>query len=158
MLEAVHIDGPDGFIHCDPTHWPIAIATWVGPADEAGVRRFFAWNERVVERARGTGGYVLITDADRAQRPAPSVRRLVAELTDAMPEDATALSVGNYVVVSSRLIRGAMTAMQWLSNEPWTSVLVGTMHEALVAALDDLDHAGLPRPTGLDPTCYARPA
>ena len=154
MHEHLRIDGPDGHITCDARHWPIVIATWVGDADIESVREFFRWNGEVIERARAEGGYLMITDADRASRPAPDVRRVVAQLTNDMPEDAKSLSHGNYLVLSSALVRGAITAMQWMSREKWTTVQVGSIPEAISRAFVDLDKAGLRRPVSLDPNQY----
>lgn len=151
----MRLDGRDGHIVCDARHWPVVIATWVGNADLDSVRKFFDWNHEVIDKARGEKGYVIITDADRASRPPPDVRRLVAQLTDAMPADSTALNVGNYIVITSALVRGALTAMQWISRDRWATVQVASMAEAISRAFLDLDQAGIRRPTTLDPNAYS---
>ena len=155
--ERVRFESPEGFIDINEEHWPVVIATWEGSNNVAAVRDFFAWNESVITRARRAGGYLMITDADKAQRPPPDVRRAVAELTDAMPRDAINLSIGNYVVITNPLVRGALTAMQWVSRREWKSTQVGSMAEAIEQALSDLDAVGRERPPGLNPRNYVRP-
>ena len=118
------------------------------------VREFFRWNEEVIERGRKEQGYLMITDADRAARPPPEVRRLVAQLTDEIPDDAKELSMGGYLVITSALVRGAVTALQWMTREKWITTQVGSMADAIHRAFIDLDKAGHRRPRGLDPNAY----
>lgn len=146
-----------GSIVLDDRYEPIVIATWYDAPEQHAIRRFFEWNLGVIERARRTGGYVLISDANNASRPAGLERKLIAELTDAMPADAVELAIGNYVVVDNALIRGAMAAMQWLSRTPWTAVNVATHREALERAMQDLARAEMRPPAGLDPEHYRPP-
>jgi hypothetical protein len=150
-------DSPKGAIVCDSRHWPIVIATWIGSNDVSAVRNFFAWNDEVLERARSGSGYLLITDADDAARPPPEVRRVVATLTDQMAGDASALNLGNYVVLTSALVRGALTAMQWISRDKWATTQISGMPEAIARAFEDLARAGLQAPSTLDPSTYRRP-
>lgn len=148
---------PGGSIVLDDRYEPILIATWFGAPGAESIRRFFAWNDAVLARARLRGGYVLITDSNEAKRPAPLERRLISELTAAMPEDATALNVGNYVVLNNPLIRGALTAMQWLSPSPWAITTVASCAEAITRSLADLEQAKLSAPSGLVAADYKAP-
>jgi hypothetical protein len=150
-------DSPRGSIVCDETHWPVVIITWIGRADADSVRKFFAWNRSVLPRADKAGGYVMITDASAAARPDADVRRLVAELNDELPPEARDLSIGNYVVITNPLIRGAMTAMQWVSRSEWQAIQVSSMHEAIRRSFIELDKAGKLRPRSLDPDRYVPP-
>ena len=149
--------GPGGSIVLDDRYEPIVIATWFGAPDSDAIRRFFAWNDAVIDRARLRGGYVLISDSNEAKRPAPLERRLISELTLAMPEDAKVLNVGNYVVLNNPLIRGALTAMQWLSPSPWAITTVGSCADAITRSLEDLKRAKLSAPDGLDAAEYRAP-
>lgn len=148
---------PKGYIVCNALHWPVVIVTWVGDNDEGAIRAFFEWNDEVVVRARERGGYLMISDADGAEGPPVMMRRLVAELTDAIAPDAKELSLGNYIVLSSALLRGALTAMQWISRDKWATKQVGSMQEAISLAFVDIDIGGKSRPRTLDPDSYERP-
>ena len=109
MSELRRLTSPEGTIDIDERFWPVVIVTWRGNNGVAAVREFFAWNESILPRARAEGGYLMITDADGAQRPPPEVRRLVAELNDALPDETKDLSIGNYVVITSALVRGPIS-------------------------------------------------
>jgi hypothetical protein len=139
-----------GEIVMDERWFPVLVVTWLDSPGLDAVRRYFEWNERMIDRVRaGPGAYVNITDSLEAHRPSPRVRALVAELTDAMPDDATELGVGNYVVFGSALIRGALTAMQWLSRDPWNITMVASLRQAIERSLDDLEVADVAPPPGL---------
>jgi hypothetical protein len=140
----------------DDSHGALYIATWFGAPNDRVVTRYFDWFDRTVGRhLRDKAPFVLITDALDTARPTPSARKLIAERTDAMPAFGE-LNVGNYLVLSNPLVRGAITAMQWISRKPWTSVMVGTLQEALARGLGDLARAGARRPS-LDAERYQRP-
>jgi len=148
-------DGEDALL-VDDSHGAIYIATWFGTASEGMVRGYFDWFDGVVaSHLRDRAPFVLITDALDAGRPSPSARKLIVKRTEAMPEFSS-VNVGNYVVVGNALVRGALTAMQWISRRQWTSVNVGSMREALRRGLDDLRRAGAPTPS-IDPASYERP-
>ena len=143
----------------DSRFFPILIATWYGDATEEDVDGFFDWQTRLADRARAVGTqYVMVTDASAAARPKPSVRRRVAQRTNEMP-DVKAINAAAYVVLDNPLIRGALTAMQWISRDNWgdQTTVVATCQEALERSLADLDRVGAVRPEGLDPTAYQRP-
>ena len=142
----------------DDRYFPLVVTTWFGDPSEAMVERYFAWLVGLVDRTvAAQTKYVLITDASDAKRPRPSVRQQIAERTDALPDVVVDINVGNYVVVENPLVRGALTAMQWLSRSTWTNKTVGSCAEAIALGLEDLDGHGIPRPAGLDPARYARP-
>jgi len=141
----------------DDRHAPIYMSTWYGAATEQVVVDFFAYNRRVIDdNMRAQRPFVIITDATDAARPAPKVRSLITEETDGSP-DPGALMVGNYLVLSNALVRGAFTAMQWLSRRRWPTIVVATPAEALRRALVDLARAGARAPS-VDPAAYVRPS
>jgi hypothetical protein len=140
----------------DDSRGALYVATWFGAPSDRLVSSYFDWFEGAVgKHLRSKSPFVLITDALDSARPTPGARKLIAERTDALPSFGD-VNVGNYVVLSNPLIRGALTAMQWISSKPWTSVMVGSMKEALGRALGDLERAGAQRPA-LDPDRYQRP-
>ena len=87
--------------------------------------------------------------------PSPKARALMVELHEAQPTFEGLIFV--YAVIPNALIRGAMTAMQWLSRKPMPTQAVPSVAEALRRGLADLERAGGRRPTSLDRE-YARPA
>lgn len=146
----------DGAIVLDGRLDGIYVVTWFGHANPEIVDNYFDWFGAIAEqRLRARAPFVLISDALDAARPSPKVRAQVAARSDALP-DFKALNVGNYLVVGSTLIRGAITAMQWLSRKAWISVVVASTQDALRRGLADLERAGV-APPRLDPACYERP-
>ncbi len=157
-MEGIEVfEGTGGTVIADARYAPLYIATWYDQPAEDVIRPFFAWNLRIVEQALRDGGYVLITDSTRSERPAPVERRLIAELTEAMPPEGTERCLGSYVVVDNPLIRGALTAMQWLGANPWNFISVKTCAEAIRRGLENMAEAGMPLPSDLDPDRYEAP-
>ncbi len=143
----------------DDRYLPVLISVWSGQANMETARWFKAENQTQMEAivARGQP-YVMISDASNAERPQPAVRKYFAELSDDAVEGSEALSLGNYVVITNAVIRGALTAIGWISERAARMTSVASMQEAIERALADLDAAGVPRPPGLDPATYRPPA
>lgn len=148
----------DAAVIGDIRHFPVMITTWFGEPTEDLVRHYFAWSDDVARQAIERGQrYVIISDNARARRPAPTVRRLVAKLIDAGPAAATDCIVATFVVFESALVRGAVTAMQWLSAKDWNLTTAATVQQAVAAALKAVEQHGFPRPDRLSPTTYVAP-
>lgn len=150
-------DGDSGFIG-DIRAFPVQITTFFGQTTEALMRHYFAWSYEVtaMAKARGTR-YVLISDNSMAIRPEPTVRRVVAELIDSGPPEAATLIAATYVVYESALVRGAVTAIQWLSNRNWNLTTVPSVQHGITAALAKLTAEGIALPVGLSADTYRTP-
>jgi hypothetical protein len=149
------VDG-DASMVIDDRHGALYISTVFGAPTERLMNDYFAWYRPMIEtHMRLRKPWVHVTDALETGRPSPKVRALVADLTNTLP-DLTGVNVGNYLVIGSALVRGAITAMQWLSRRRWDSEVVGSMDEALRRGLADLRAAGAPVPP-IDPKSYRRP-
>lgn len=151
------ICSPSGSIVVDTRFEPIVIATWFDAPEQSAIRRFFAWNNDVIERARVAGGYVLITDSDCASRPAAIERKLISTLTDQLPEDTKTLKLGDYIVLNNPVVRAAIMAMRWVGANPWAITTVKTCAQAIEGGLQDLRNARMRPPAGLDPATYRPP-
>jgi hypothetical protein len=151
-------DANAGFV-ADLRHFPVQIGTFFGESTERLARAYFEWSNEVASEVIARGQkYVLVSDNTSALRPPATVRKLVSELIDAGPEGQTDALLATFVVFDSALVRGAVTAMQWLSNREWRLTTAATVHEAIERALLVLDAAGLARPPGLSPATYVAPA
>jgi hypothetical protein len=147
----------DAVVVAEERFAPIYVSTWFGEATERVVMDYFAYHRRMMdEHIRARRPFAIITDATDAERPSPKVRSLIAEITDASA-DPGALMVGNYLVLSNALVRGAFTAMQWLSRKRWPTIVVATPAEAVSRALDELAKVGAPLPS-ITPAGYVRPS
>lgn len=137
----------------DDDRSPVLIATWFGPATLKNVERFYAWVVERQERAKAAGAKLaLINDALDAERPGPDVRQGLAKL----PVDAEVMLAAP-VVLTSSLVRGALTAVGWLLGDKMRGVTTwATMDEALQAARQAFVERGL-RVDAAVFTGYTRP-
>jgi hypothetical protein len=142
----------------DIRHFPVLIATWFGEPTEPLVRAYFAWSDEVAREAYAQGQrYAIISDNAHALRPSPTVRKLIAALIDEGPAAKTDRVVASFVVFESALVRGAVTAMQWLSRQSWNLRTTATVQLAVAGALEALEEAGILLPTRLSPATYVTP-
>jgi hypothetical protein len=149
-----------GALVMDVRHPPIVIATWFGKASIDTVEAFFhvsmaAYREAI---ARGTP-HVLITDTVDSDMPDAAIRAHIAELTKAQNETLAAtadLNYGSYVVISNPIIRGALTAIGWLTGG-MDNVNVSSCTEAIARAKEDYEARGGRWPASLTADGYTRP-
>lgn len=142
----------------DIRHFPVLIATWFGEPTESLVRAYFAWSDEVASEAHAHGQrYAIISDNSHALRPSPTVRKLIATLIDDGPAAKTDRVIASFVVFESALVRGAVTAMQWLSRQSWNLRTSATVQQAVGGALEALAEAGIAPPTHLSPATYVTP-
>ncbi len=141
----------------DDRFLPVVVVTFSG-TNNLEACRWFAARHTEVMRAALNGGerIVLITDARRVVRPSPEVRRFFAEWSSSIPPELHAVSLGSVSVVDNPPLRGALTAVSWISARARKVVAVPTMEEAVALAFELLDAAGVPRPVGLRATDYDR--
>lgn len=67
-------------------------------------------------------------------------------------------ALGNYVVLSSALVRGALTAIGWINQEARRIETFATLREAIGQAVETLEANGQPVPKGLNPETYEPPS
>ncbi|MCA9608531.1 MAG: hypothetical protein KC619_23160 [Myxococcales bacterium] len=138
---------------------PLLFVTWFGDQDVPLVDRFFDEFERLVIEARAASELlILVTDALDAKAPGAVVRRRIMERTNGMPPYYREVQVANYVVLANAMVRGALTAMSWLSRGPWDTEYVATPADAIQRAREVLRARGYGTPDELDPASYRRPS
>ena len=115
MYEKVELHDGAAWVVLDPSRYPIVITDWVGVPTTQLVDRYFEIYVALLQDIDRVGGRcVLITTADRAGRPPADVRKRIGDRTIEHRELISRLVVGNAVVSSNPLIRGAMTAISWM--------------------------------------------
>jgi hypothetical protein len=150
-------DGDCAFV-ADARDFPLLVTTWWGEASVPLVRRFFAWNDAMCTRAMSEDTHVaMVSDNRHSKRPPATVRKLLAELTDASTEIAGGRALPTLVVIDNALVRGALTAIQWLSARSWGVQVVASVEDGLRQALDALAAAGA-EPPDVDPSAHVAPA
>ena len=82
--------------------------------------------------------------------PDASTRKRLAEWQNETRAKIARLNVVSATVIDSAVVRGAMTAMNWIFQPPNRQVTVATFAEALEACVLALRAEGLKLPRGLD--------
>ncbi|NJK32563.1 MAG: hypothetical protein HC927_09230 [Deltaproteobacteria bacterium] len=116
MLERVTFEVSAGTTICDSRFTPIVLMQWSGRLEDASadfyddwLRRLLAWMGR--EGRRGA----IIYDLRAAERPPAALRRRIAERRDAIDPVIRQVMVDELMVIDNPIIRGATTAIRWLS-------------------------------------------
>lgn len=141
----------------DFRHFPVVVTTFWGASTEKLMREYFSAMNRFHATLQPGERYVGVADGSESKRPDAVARKVIAELTDANQEEIKSWCIESYTVVTSGLVRGAVTAIQWLTQKKWDLELVPSMDEAFDKARATLEGAGLPWPESLDPASYVRP-
>jgi hypothetical protein len=84
--------------------------------------------------------FALISDTIGSAPPDASERRLIADSFEQYEDLWKKHCVGGAAIVSSQLIRGAMTALQWLRPPPFPTANFATRDEAFAWAEQRLSH------------------
>ena len=133
----------------------------MGPASVTTAKYFFEWHHKLHERAAREGRrFYSISDASLAGRPSPEVRRLFADDVKARaekterPDEAEVSSV----VLTNRLLRGALTAIGWVAPSMKYLHTAGTMQEALEHIFEEMRADGVTPPVAVEPATYKSPA
>lgn len=146
-----------GLVLHDARYSPVLISTWIGRSDLDAARWHASIERAAVTAAVRSGTRVVsISDATRAERPAPEVRKFWAEHVDSNPAELSDANLATFVVVASPLMRGVMTAIGWMSERARAIESFPSLAVAVEAALERLDEHGIPRPAELS-TEYRAP-
>lgn len=116
--------------------WPLVTIIATESSTKAELDEHFREYRKLLDRNQA---YAVIFDATSIGAPAPSVRKQFADfLTDNAP-DMRRLCKGTAFVISSALVRGALTALLWLMRElPFPYQVVESRMEAEQWAQDQL--------------------
>ncbi|HJL18674.1 MAG TPA: hypothetical protein RMH99_23635 [Sandaracinaceae bacterium LLY-WYZ-13_1] len=95
-------------------------------SDEEFARHLEAYGALVERGAR----YGVLFDATTAGRPPATQRRMMAEFMRRRRDELARRCVGGAFVITSPLIRGAMTAILWVAPMPFQHVIVSSAAEA----------------------------
>jgi hypothetical protein len=145
------------FIVLDDSASPLLIATSYGVTTERLTRQSFEWlHEYAVGMHQRGSRYVVIVDARAAGRPPASVRTLVSKLTDELRQAAPGVELASLFVAENALLRGALTAIIWVSRSSWKPIVVSSWEEALRRGCEILRNAGIDVPSV--PVRYRPPA
>jgi hypothetical protein len=92
--------------------------------------------------------YIILTDTrGSASAPSADVRRLISDWMK--KNDLGNTSLGSVTIISSAVIRGALTALYWLFEPKSPQAIVGTWDEARDWSVEKLRAARIPPPPKL---------
>jgi hypothetical protein len=120
-----------GSIVVDQSQLPLLIVTFVGQVDDDAFRCYLQETKDVLDRKQR---YVVIMDASRSGVPPPSQRQMQAVWMEAHAQALARHAVGTVFVISSPLVRGALTAILWLQPLPHPHTVVADVAMAKVWA------------------------
>ncbi|MBN8609814.1 MAG: hypothetical protein J0L92_04490 [Deltaproteobacteria bacterium] len=129
-------------------HWPLVVIV----VDESLERHELPELERQIDAVYARKErFATLADGSRVARmPDASTRKRLAEWQNETRGSIARYNVLSATVVTSSLVRGAMTAMNWIFQPPNRQITVATFAEALAACLDALRAEGLTLPAGLE--------
>jgi hypothetical protein len=137
----------------DDTHLPILITTFRGHVTLEMAQWHHGETSRVLRRRHELRQpTVYITDAHAMHVPSATVRKYWAEI---MKENEVMLNAmpGNFVVLDNAVMRGALTAIEWVTTLTRRIRYVATLEQGIVEAnrvLVEHGHA----PVSLDVSSY----
>ena len=116
------VELPGITLQLDATYFPVLTATWVGTVTTEMMDVYFEVRAPYLRLAEALGRKtVVITDATRQNVPNAVVRKYIGD--EAKRIDPTFPSLLGYaVVVPSRVLRGMVTAIQWVVGEMWVDL------------------------------------
>jgi hypothetical protein len=123
----------------DERRWPLVFATW--PAEPLGDAEF---EEMVLAMSRFTRRgepYAVVHDARRAARPTPRQRAFAATHQQADAEASRRWLRGAALVVSTPLIAGVATAINWITPSPYPQKFFSSIESAEAWAVEQLETA-----------------
>lgn len=134
-----HVDGTSEFV-VDISHMPVLITTWFGAPSVELATHYTSWFGDYVRHCHAMGKrFVILDDATRAGRPAPPVRGVLSK-SECLPQ----VVIDRVVVSQERAIRGAVTALSWISGKQIKAE--DTVEAGVRRCLELLDQAKLARP------------
>lgn len=127
---------------------PIQVQVQLGPLDEASMRRHLDLQSRWIRAAVAGGATpnkgIIVLDASVNLVPSATVRRLQADWHREHERELEALVQSMAFVVNSRLVRGAMQAVFWLSQPAYPMTVHASLEAAIPWAIEEA--AGHPVP------------
>ena len=113
-------------IEIDDSDFPVIVVRYRGLAEDERFEQYL----QELTRVRSRGPSVVIFDALEAGFPPARQRRRQAEWIDQNRALLQRNSLGTVFLLDSSLVRGALTAVLWLSPIPGEWTVVGTREEA----------------------------
>jgi hypothetical protein len=121
--------------------WPLVRFDMIGTPSEADWVGMFAVYDEVYARKER---FITMNDATRlGSAPSAAIRKRVADLAKSHEPQSKRWMVHSATVVSNPILRGAMTALNWLAPPVYKQTVHGTTTDAVNALVTSLEREGL---------------
>jgi hypothetical protein len=107
----------------DDSRSPLVVVRYVGRVDDDAFRAYLDSHRKVLDKGEP---YALLADALEAGVPSPPQRRMQAEFLRVEQHRLARLCVGTAFIISSGVIRGALTAILWMQALPMPFTVLST--------------------------------
>ena len=112
-------------------HYPFVLSSYRGDSfPEEMLAAMFEQTAKIARTAIADGSHHVVVTLGGANMNAAQ-RKIVADLLADFPQKYLERSVGSFVIVPSALVRGAMTALRWISPKLVMVESVATIEEAM---------------------------
>jgi hypothetical protein len=116
-----------GSINVNTQEWPLVRVTYVDTVDDARFEAYVAEQAALLDRGEP---YVILFDARASGMPSARQRQRMAEYMREREPELRHLCKRGVFVISSPLIRGALTAILWLQPLPFAHEVVSSIADA----------------------------
>lgn len=131
----------------DARYSPLLITTFFGKCDlEAAKWQTDLINQATIQAAKRGQRVITISDATHSDKPSAEARKYWADNMSTGSAAVQAATLGTYVVYTSAIVRGALTAIGWLNPEVKKIETFGTLADAIKSALARLKKERLQAP------------
>jgi hypothetical protein len=138
------------------THaWPLFITVLPATLDLRDVEAYIPEVDTLYSRRERFAS--LVDTSAVTSLPGGDVRRRLADWQNATIESIGRYNVFSAIVAQSSVIRGALTAMNWIFRPPNEQVAVATFTEGFVRCLEKLRADGHPAPSEIERMAYESP-
>jgi hypothetical protein len=135
--------------------WPLFITIAPPTVELADVEAYILEVEAVYKRRERFA--TLFDSSPILGLPGAHVRRRLAEWQNDTIDAIKRYNVFTATVIKSPVVRGAMTAMNWVFRPPNEQIVVPSFSEGFVRCIDKLRAAGYPAPPDLDLLAHEAP-
>jgi hypothetical protein len=134
-----------GAVVVDDRYSPLIVTTFLGETDLTLGKWFEEVHRRLILSQGVQGRRVLsIIDATRSIRPTPDMRRFWAEMSERTTPSMKEATLATFLVVDNALLRGAITAISWMSPSLRDLESFANIEAAMNEAFQRLARAGTP--------------
>jgi hypothetical protein len=142
MGEAPRLGGPPvgvGLVF-DVSMWPLAVITMPPVTTPADIQYMQECYEHVFSAPTR---HALIVDATTIIRvPDAALRRQIKSFEDSRRPAAREKNIGSAIVIQNALVRGAYTALRWISPQPAPNKAFATMQDAAKWCVEGIEDDG----------------